>query len=309
MNHPLRHVLLLAAVLLAGPGAASPARQALPTPQAIAAEPASGLARPALWRVSDADTTIYLFGTIHALPPGVEWFDGDLAQAFDASSELVTEITETDPTEMQSLVMAKAMLPPGQSLRGLLPPSDRSGFETALAAYGLPVGAFDRFEPWYAAIGLSTLPLMQQGYNTANGVEGALDARAKALGHPHSALETAEFQLGLFDALPMDVQKKYLHDVIDGLPKLKDELDQIVRVWSTGDAEKLAALMNEDDGDDPVMLEKLLTGRNRTWAGWIKARMARPGSLFIAVGAGHLAGQGSVQQQLAALGIIAVRVQ
>jgi uncharacterized protein YbaP (TraB family) len=299
MKITLRAALALSAVMTFALGAAAQPVQTVATPQT---------AHPALWKVSDADTTIYLFGTVHALPPGLTWFDGKVATAFDGSQELVTEIVETEPAQMQALVMSTAVLPRGQSLRAILSPEDKLGVETALHTLGLPAATFDAFEPWYAAIGLATIPLSRQGYATENGVEGTLDARAKALGHPHSALETAEYQLGLFDSLPMDVQKTYLHDVIDGLPTLGEELRNMVAAWSVGDADKLAELMNDEE-DDPAMMEKLLINRNRNWAGWIKARLDKPGTVFVAVGAGHLAGAGSVQDQLKDQGISTSRVQ
>ena len=284
------------------------AQQRLPRPVADQQVAAPDQARPALWRVSDADTTIYLFGTVHALPEGVQWLDGPVATAFEASDELVTEIVESSPAEMQALVVNKAMLAPGKSLRTLLPPKDRLALETALRQHNLPVESFDRFEPWYAAIALATLPLLRDGYATENGVETALDARAKSLNRPHLALETAEYQLGLFDSLPFAVQKRYLREVITGMPQMRAELAAIIAAWQVGDAEKLARLMNEDESD-PALEAALLTNRNRNWAGWIKQRLDRPGAVFVAVGAGHLAGRGSVQDQLKTLGFTTTRVQ
>jgi len=261
-----------------------------------------------MWLVRDADTTIYLFGTVHALPPGVDWLNGPVATAFDNSQELVTEIVETDPAGMQAAVLAKAMLPAGQSLRAMLTPPQRTAFEATLAANGLPAAAFDRMKPWYAAMVLSTLPVMRQGYASENGVEELLDSRAKAARRPHSALETPEFQLGLFDSLPEKVQLRYLNEVVSDLPSALDELRDIVDAWKKGDAENLAKLMNEEE-DAPELMELLLHNRNRTWANWIKARMDRPGTVFLAVGAGHLAGAGSVQQELATKGIASTRIQ
>jgi uncharacterized protein YbaP (TraB family) len=278
----------------------------VPVPVTLAAPVEKAV--PALWKVTDRDTTIYLFGTIHALPAGIEWFGGPVQEAFDRSQELVTEITETDPAQMQRLVVAHAMLPQGQSLRGMLTPELKTSFEQELGTLGLPAQAFDGYEPWYAAIALSTLPLLQSGYDSKNGVEQALDSRARALGHPHSALETAEYQIGLFDSLPLDAQKRYFAEVVDKLPTVTDDLAKIVVAWRHGDAETLARLMNADE-DDPALIEMLLTNRNKNWAGWIKQRLARPGTVFIAVGAGHLAGPGSVQEQLAAQGITTQRVQ
>lgn len=307
----LRHLAprRLAAVLMAllfpfvvSASAREPAPSSAPAPAAVQA------AYPALWKVSDADTTIYLFGTIHALPKGIEWFGGPVAKAFEGSQELVTEIVESDPAQMQKLVMEKAMLPQGQTLRAILPPETRVTYEGALGTLGVGAGAFDAFEPWYAAIGLATLPLVRQGYDNANGVETALDARAKALGRPHSALETAEFQLSLFDSLPLDVQKRYLAEVVTNLPHASDDLAAMVDAWRKGDADRLASLMNADE-DDPALVEALLINRNRAWAGWVRDRLAKPGTVFVAVGAGHLAGPGSVQDQLARLGIASTRVQ
>ncbi len=293
--------LFAALALLLSPAAM--AEQAQPAP--ATAQQAS---QPALWKVADADTTIYLFGTVHALPPDVPWYRGKIAIAFEGSRELVTEITEVDPARMQSIVLSSAMLPKGQTLRGMMPAEQKVAFEAALAKLGLPPQSLDAFEPWYAAMALATLPLMRDGYATEMGVEKMLDARAKALGISHSGLETPEFQISLFDSLPPEAQKHYLAEVVEKLPTMKDELVQIIHAWKTGDAERLATLMNADE-EDPAIVEALITNRNKNWAGWIKARLDKPGSVFIAVGAGHLAGPGSVQEQLAARGVTTTRVQ
>lgn len=265
-------------------------------------------AQPALWKVSDEDTTIYLFGTVHVLPAGITWFEGKIAAAFAASDELVTEIGEADPAHVQGLVIQVAMLPEDQTLRALLSEEQKAAYEAALAQHGLPPTLFDRFEPWYAALGLSTLPLMKDGFTVETGVERLLEKEAGARSLPHHALETPEYQLSLFDTLPLDVQKRYLAEIIEQMPDIHEEVNSIVEAWRTGDAETLAKLMNIAESD-PVLIETLLTGRNRAWAGWIEERLARPGTVFLAVGAGHLAGPGSVQEQLAAFGLETKRVQ
>lgn len=302
-------LISLALALSAVSGAPALAQDATaPVATTTAPAPAPVIASPALWQVADEDTTIYLFGTVHALPAGVEWFRGPIASAFEGSDELVTEIVEGDPAAMQTVVFQTAMLPEGQTLRGLMTEENRTAYEAVMQNLGLPAATFDRFEPWYAAIGLATLPLLRDGYASANGVEAALDARAKALGRPHGALETPEFQLGIFDALPQDVQLRYLADVVGQVPTIKQTIDDVVTQWRDGNAEKLAELMNAEE-DDPAMIEALLLGRNRTWAEWIRARMDKPGKVFIAVGAGHLAGEGSVQSLLAERGLSSTRVQ
>ena len=283
--------LLAALALAATPAPAATQHHPRPQPARLKAAPAP--VRPALWVVKDKDTTIYLFGTVHALPKGVAWYDGKPASAFESADTLVTEIIEKSPEEMRPVVKAKAMLPEGRSLRDLLTPTQRKAFEAALGANGLPAAAFDRYQPWYAAVALSTLPVLRGGYDPANGVDSTLSEKAKAANRNHEALETAEYQLGLFASLPLSVQQRYLAEVVKNLPKVTDELGQ---------------MMNADE-DDPRLRAALLINRNKAWARWVRARLAKPGTVFVAVGAGHLAGPGSVQDQLARLGIRATRVQ
>ena len=269
-------------------------------------------AHPALWKVTQGNTTIYLFGTVHALPSGIDWFAGPVARAFGGSDELVTEILDKSPEQMRGIVTAKAMLPEGRNLRDMFTPHQRRAFEQALTANGLPVGAFDRFQPWYAAVALSTLPLMHSGYDPANGVDARLSARAKVAGRQHDALETAEYQLGLFADLPMPTQTRYLNEVVATLPSVKTMLAGMVQAWRSGQADRLAQLLNADD-DDPQMRQLLLVGRNKAWAKWIDKQLitprSKPETLFIAVGAGHLAGTDSLLDQLRHYGIHATRVQ
>lgn len=302
-----RHYLtvLSAACVFAGP--ATIAQQASPTPATVAVQPVLK-AKPALWKVSDADTTIYLFGTIHLLPKGIEWYDGQLAAAFQSSQELVTEIPETPEGEVIAMMLKHGTLPAGQTLRAGMTADERAKFDTAMAGLGLPPAAFDRYKPWFAAIALATLPLQKAGYSLENGIENQLDQRNKALGRPRSGLETLDYQLGIFDGFAPDVQKTYLFSVIDALPTLTQEIDKMVQSWGKGDVEALAALLNSET-DDPALYEALLTKRNQNWAVWIDQRLDRPGVVFIAVGAGHLGGKDSVQAVLAKAGITAVRVQ
>lgn len=264
---------------------------------------------PALWQVSDKDTTIFLFGSIHALPEGVDWYDSTIAAAFEGSDELVTEVTESSPAQLRPKLLGLTVLPKGGNLRAMLSATDRAALEAALADEGVARTGLDRYKPWYAAVALSMLPLMRDGgFMSQQGVEAVLDARARALHHPHSALETADFQLGLFDSLPLPLQERYLRGVVDSLPTLRSDMKDMIREWGLGHADKLAEMMNQEE-DDPALMQVLLVNRNKTWAQWIKQRLQRPGKVFIAVGAGHLAGAGSVQEQLRALGIRAERVQ
>lgn len=268
----------------------------------------AAVAAPALWKVADEDTTIYLFGTVHALPKDVDWYGSAIANALSESDRIVTEIEMAPGVEqdMQRLVMTKAVLPADTTLRKLLSEEQNASYEAALGKLGIPAAAFDRFEPWYAGMLMSMLPLIQQGYSPDSGVEKVL--LEKAGDKDRGALETLEFQIGIFDGLPQDSQIQFLVEAADGVDEIKPLLDKMVAEWLEGDADSLATLMNEGL-TDPDLAEALLYMRNRNWAEWIDNRLEQPGTVFIAVGAGHLAGDQSVQDVLAERGIETDRVQ
>ena len=135
-------------------------------------------AAPAMWKVTNKDTTIYLFGTVHALGKDTAWYGGPIERAYEASDELVTEIKMGDSAGDAAAILARAALPKGQNLRDLMTPNNREQYEETLVSLGLPVEAMDRYEPWYAAMTLSLLPVMQRGFDPQSGAETELASKA-----------------------------------------------------------------------------------------------------------------------------------
>ncbi|MFZ3482865.1 TraB/GumN family protein [Sphingomonas sp. 3-13AW] len=285
------------------------AAQQAPAPAPAAAAAAATVdADPALWVVKDDDTTIYLFGTIHLLKPGLSWFDEAVKTAFDASDELVQEIVLPDPETVQKALVATAINPTGPGLEQKLPADTRKAYLAALADLGVPAAAFDRFDPWFAATNLSVLKLVKAGYDPNSGTEQALTAAAKQAGKPVTGLETLEQQFGYFDGLSEKSQIAFLADTVKQLPEAEKEIGKMVTQWSEGDTDALAETMNEGLKATPEIARILLVDRNVRWANWIADRMAKPGTVFVAVGAGHLAGKDSVQTKLAAHNLKAERI-
>jgi uncharacterized protein YbaP (TraB family) len=299
---------LLSPFVLLAPGAAFAGTNAAPNAAPPPPVKIEEKAKPALWKVADEDTTIWLFGTIHILPAGIDWYSGPVAKALESSDTLVTEIVAADDPAVAAKVGQIALSSPPRNLREQLPADVRKEYEAALTALQLPVSAFDANDPWYAAVVLSTLPVMKEGYDPNHGAETLLAAKAKAKGLPQVGLETAEGQLGLFDALPPETQVTYLREVLESFPKIGTEIRGMINAWKGGKADELAKLMNEDESD-PLLMKVLLVDRNKAWAQWIAKRLEQPGTVFVAVGAGHLAGRDSVQAQLAAAKIKSKRVR
>ncbi len=279
-----------------------------PATQTAAATPAATAKGPALWKVADADTTIYLFGTVHVLPPALEWYDTTIADALTGSDIFVTEIPMGPASEAANgqLALQVGALPEGTTLRSLLTPEQTVTYEAALAKLGAPPAAFDQFKPWLTGLTLSVIPLMQQGYTPGAGVEKVL--LSKIGDKPQGALETAEFQFGIFNGMDQASQVTFMMEAAEGMDEVAPMLDRMVTEWAAGNPDQLAAVMNEGL-TDPAVAEALLYSRNANWAEWIDSRLDTPGTVFVAVGAGHLAGAKSVQDYLAQKGISVTRVK
>ena len=281
-----------------------------PAAAATQQAPAATDADPALGVVTDEDTTIYLFGTVHVLKPGLNWFDEAVKTAFDASDQLMLELVmPEDQAEAAKVMIPLAIDQSGKTLSSRLDPDQLKAYQAAMASVGLPVAQFDMFEPWFPAITLSVLPLTKLGYDPEQGAEKQLTGFAKTAGKPVAGLETLPEQLGFFDTLPETQQLAFLNAVVKDLDKLGPQLDKMVVLWAKGDPDGLATAMNESLAATPELAKTLLWDRNARWADQLKARMDQPGTVFVAVGAGHLAGQHSVQDYLKERGLTVKRVE
>jgi uncharacterized protein len=227
--------------------------------------------------------------------------------AFDASDTLVLEMLDPSPTEAAAIMAELGIDKSGRTIRQKLKPEDVPAYEAAVQKLGLPHAALDPLDGWAAAVNLYYAGLLQSGYDLNSGVETQLKAAAAAAKKPVQGLETMQFQLSIFDNLPEDVQINYVADTAKSLDEIAPQTDQLVALWSAADTDGVATVINE--GFDTLKLtEPLLTRRNANWAQWINQRMQTPGTVFMAVGAGHLAGSVGVQQLLTAYGLSAQRV-
>ena len=263
-------------------------------------------AHPALWRVADADTTIWLFGSIHALPPGVRWETPIVARAITVADTLILEIPPADASAARAQFLSVAErsgLPP---LRERLPASDRGVLDRGMAAAGQSPGSLDGLKTWAAALTIAAGAGHAQDASGADGVEAVLTGRFtdKAIG----ALETPAGQFATFDRLPQASQRALLMQAAqDALDPARDYAT-LLKAWGSGNEAALAASVTPLR-KDPTIERTLVTDRNARWASTIVRRMARPGRVFVAVGAGHLVGPGSVVAMLRARGLRVERVE
>jgi uncharacterized protein YbaP (TraB family) len=278
---------------------------------AALADEASARGRPALWQVSDRDTTVYLFGTIHLLPKDYAWRTPAFDKAIAGSQSLVVEtiVDSSNPAALAGEMARLAFRPGLPPLAVRVPPAKRAMLEAAIAKTGVPRPAFDRMETWAAAFVLLGTQFKDIGLSGDAGVETVLRGAFTAAGKPVGQLETNAEQLGLFDTLPESAQLTLLEGALEAPGEMRGEFNKMLAAWARGDVRQIGATFNEDLAGSPELREALLRRRNVNWARWIQQRMASPGSVLVAVGAGHLAGSDSVIAMLERDGYRVRRVQ
>ena len=275
--------------------------------QAVAALPDVD---PAMWVVKDPDTTIYLFGTFHALDGKSAWFNDEVKTAFDKSEEVVVEvIMPEDPAAIQAIVAKHAVAKGKPPLSTRLSPAAREELTKRLQASGVPVAAIDPLKPFFASLMLTMQEAGKLGLDGKNGADKIVLDAAKKAGKKTDDLETMDFQLSMLDVLPEEKQIAMLEETIKSLDEIPGLFGQMKALWNAGDAEGFAKLMQSMSAESPESYKVIFSDRNAKWADWVDQRLDKPGTVFMAVGTGHLAGKDSVQQILAKRGIKSARVK
>ncbi len=265
------------------------------TAAALASCSVSTPAKPPMWRVSDGDTTVYLLGSMHLLPSGTDWRDEAVNAAIADADTLVLESDPQAKTDFAAVARAPGLKP----LAERLGPDKQNALMKAIARTGQPESAFDDYKDWAAAVMLGTGDALEAGATAKRGVDAVLWTDFKRRKRTTIALEQPGAQLQALDILPPELQHLMLEDAITG-----PGYDSTLGAWSDGD---VAAL---DKATGPKTLRAFLVlAPNKRWSGWIAKRMAQPGKLLVAVGAGHLVGEQSIVEMLTAKGFKVERVQ
>lgn len=279
-----------------------------PAAAALRAVPPAEGDGPALWVVRDADSTIYLFGTVHVLRPTTAWGSPRVDAAFDSADQIWFEVSNPDDQAAILPLIQQHGLSPQRPLSSLLTPAEMTALNTLAADAGLPAGQIDIFRPWFAGLALSVAPLIKAGYDPQSGVEIVLKARAEAAGKPILGLETLDKQVGILAGMSEADQLASLRLLLESYEDATVELDRMVTAWAAGDIATFESIaVDEMKTETPALYDALLVRRNIDWADQIQTLMQGSGTVFIAVGAAHLAGEDSVQEVLEDRGVAVAR--
>jgi len=278
---------------------------------AIAPTPALAEIEPALYVVRDADSTIYLFGTVHIRRPGSHWGGANARAALQEAEEVWTELNMADQSEAESaaLILAYGMSINGEPLSSHLTPAQNRQMREITKQLGLPAEMFERMRPWLAAITLSMTPMMQAGYEAEAGADSMIEAQAIANGQRRRAFETMREQISFLANLPIEVQRQMLVDSLEPTDMSAADSDIMQTAWEQGDMETLERYVIDDMREQyPAVYDVLIVRRNNAWMDVLMTELEGSGVDFIAVGAGHLLGEHGLVDQFRARGIVVERV-
>jgi len=274
------------------------------------AAPALASAAPAMWRVRDGNSEIYLFGTMHVLPPGLKWRTKLYDAAYARADAVWFETDMRAPPATLNALMARYGVDPDRRLTDKLSPEGLDDLKPLLNRRQVTLDRLETLRPWAAAMLLSVAPMVQKGAAVSSGADAVVTRAAFAEAKPIRTFETVEDQLRMFARLPERVEVQYLEDVMREQVKPPKNGVALQSAWMHGAVDKLAPLLVAPmKRDRPALYEVLLKRRNEAWTDRLVQRLQGSGVDLVNVGALHLVGPDGLPALLAARGYEVVRVQ
>ena len=253
-------------------------------------------ADPAAWRMTGRNGgEVTLLGSMHVLRPSDYPLPPTVDALIDGADDIVMEIDLDDvDAGQQQLIVQTAMLPQGKVLADVLDADVYRLVAQHMGELGVDVKALEHFEPWFLSITVLDLGMRKLGFQPDRGIEQYVLGRARTEGKEIVGLETLEFQIGLFDALPPEQQQAMLEQTLAEIDDGVAVLAKMVTAWRAGELESLSTELLEDFGDFPGLYEKLVTNRNNAWVPTLERMLTDGHRHLVVVGALHLVGPDSV---------------
>jgi len=264
----------------------------------------SAVAAPPVWVVRDKDSELVIFGSVHVLPPSMEWAPPALRDALRDADDIWFELPVDAQTETQTAALAAqvGVLPPDASLFKLLTPEDAGLMDRVAEAYGVSTALLDRLQPWLAEISLAGGAYRKAGAGADGGVEkvvaGMVTPKAR-----REAFETPAEQIALLSNGKLDEQIASLRETLHEMEDKPGEFQILLDAWMKGDVDALwreAVVPIRDTS--PELYRRLIEERNARWTQILDTRLKGHGRTVVVVGVGHLIGPGGVPARLRALG-------
>ncbi len=239
-----------------------------------------------LWEITGPGLSqpSYLYGTIHLMCPDQLIVPDKLKVTLEKTQQIYLELDMDSPSLVQEM-QASLALPAGKTLRDYCSKEDYMGIDSFFRQHlGSPLEPLINFKPMLA---------MQMMYIPIIGCQpDSWEARLTALATEQKkevlGLETIQFQMSVFDSIPLTEQMNWIKIYTGNLPKTTADFQNMLKAYQEQDIEKLVGIVRENP-EFKTYATALLDDRNVDWVNRIPA-IASQKSTFFAVGAGHLGG-------------------
>ena len=269
---------------------------------------------PLLWKVSDADNSLYLLGSFHMLKATDYPVAASVDAAFNDASQVVFELSpqEVNDPALGSKLAALGVLAGGKTLQQSVSAKTWLKLQAFSAKNKVDLANFQNLKPWFVGLMLAVMGMQNNGFDPALGLDLQLMQRAVKEGKATQGLETGDMQLALFNNLPPKEQDQFLEEALDSGGRLKTEMQALHTAWRNADEKKLY----QDVGlkmrrDYPELYESINRGRNKAWLPKLEALLKanQKDNVLVVVGALHLLGDDGVVKMLAAKGYKVERIK
>jgi len=246
-----------------------------------------------VWSVKGTHNTVYLAGAVHALPKDNAAFPEQLERAYQSVNVIVLEVDLEDmnPLEAIKFITSNGTLPANQSLADIVGAGPYERVSKLAASLEVPEIVISKLEPWSAALILTQYALTRTGFDPALGIDTQITERARADGKSIEGLETVVDQLSVFDSCSFEEQTRFLLDSAEDVPKLNQDLQDLIDAWRSGDLRSLEKAFMEERAKSPELYDALLGARNRKWLPKIEALLEQDHDYLVVVGALHFVGR------------------
>jgi uncharacterized protein len=263
-----------------------------------------------VWSMKGTRNTVYLAGSVHALPKGHSEFPEQLERAYKQAQVIVLEVDLDDmnPLDAVQFITTNGTLPADKSLKDVVGAEPYARITALAASLEVPEIVIAKLEPWAAALVLTQFALNKTGFDANLGIDMQITERARADGKPVEGLETVIDQLSVFDNRSFEEQTRFLLDSADDAPKLNQDLQKLITAWRAGDLRSLEKEFLKERAKSPELYDALLGVRNRQWLPKIEALLDEDRDYLVVVGALHFVGRDGLLALLRSSGHKAVAV-
>jgi len=248
-----------------------------------------------LWEISGKNLTkpSYIFGTMHVMCQGDVVLTPEIEKSLQSADQIMMELDMDDPMIMFNM-MGATLSKDGKTLTEKLGEDLSKKVDAILQERAkISLAMLDNLNLQALSMQLGLLGLscpMELGYDML------LTQEAQKNGKEIFGLETVEEQLKVLMEQSDEETLKAISFMVNNFSEVEKELMTMVETYKARDVQKLYDIAFESYKDPKypqVKLEEMLDNRNKNWIPILENAM-KDKSLFIAVGAAHLAGENGV---------------